>query len=142
MLSSVQSQSVWLNIQDYDDPITTSLIVSFTFTSTKATASYAISTFLVLSGKCDVTCASCSFTLSQYSCLTCNNFFILAADSSCSLCGIGFYKSTTNVQPVIAICAKCPIEFQSCALVSSKLLGTCNYGYLGAGLFDQACKFR
>lgn len=86
---------------------------------------FSISTFALISGLCDATCSSCSYSNDPKACLGCNYFLTQISDGSCSQCPVGFRFATTTGY---SYCQKCPIQYQSCT--SSKT--TCFYPELNA----------
>lgn len=91
---------------------------------------FSIATWAVISGLCDATCASCSYSTDPTACLSCNYFLQQVADGSCSQCPVGFKLLNGSY----SFCQKCPIQYQSCTDTQS----TCFYSSLNATL-DKNC---
>jgi hypothetical protein len=93
--------------------------------------SFSIATWALITGLCDPTCASCSYSTSLTACLTCNYFLQQIADGSCSQCPAGFAK----VPGSYSFCQKCPIQYQSCTASQQ----TCYYPQLNASVTNYSC---
>ena len=55
-------------------------------------AKWAISTFLLLTGRCHESCDDCDGSFEPTKCKNCKNFFIIGLDQTCSECADGFRK--------------------------------------------------
>lgn len=85
---------------------------------------FSVATFAVISGFCDASCSSCSYTTDPTACLGCNYFLKQISDGSCSECPLGFKFTTASGY---SFCQKCPIQYQSCTTAQT----SCYYSDLG-----------
>lgn len=122
-------------IEIYDQKVGT-VNIGFSFGNSNSIASWGISTFTVLTGSCDPSCSSCSFSNDPTSCVSCKQFLDKGAGGRCNQCTAGFNLSTANTSNIY--CQKCPIEYLSCNPGQE----VCFYKNLTSDVNKTNCKFN